>query len=390
MRWLYLDPPRPEDVARRDEALVAIENFWQAFLAQQGEIESFLQDRQSFDLASWLEQHLQGVHPELMWEIGRGEPEGWRLTITPEDRLDLRPLVDTLIENRPPVSGWSFLPFRPPDRQYLQETVQARTGHDSRGLRGTVRRMDGNLLEVGFHLPLVPEPEAAGQAAFLAAETLFGEENLALWIGGVGYATDESVVEDWMEPDELVEAFEALRSEIRKELPEEPRYKLRDQVPWHAIEFDPDEEEDYPGRQDLIGFTTMELEAFKAAHGVGPFCSSRFSLLGETFCYLKIERPSDAYEDTVELRSQLEEDLHQALSEAGLGGQVGGGTGLRYSYVDLALLDVRNSIPVLRRVLRDHDVPNRSWLLFFDETLKSEWVGGRGEESTVPVPPGFS
>jgi hypothetical protein len=384
MRWLYLDPPREEDLAVRDHVFLAIEAFWEAFSLVRVDVEGFLEKGGDFDMEGWMERYLGAIHPDLKWEIGDRGDLGWRLTITPESRLDLSPMVNSVLENGPEIPNWEFVSSRPADAVWLHETVEGRCGHDTRGLRGVVRRSEGNLLEVGFHLPLVTDGEAAGEAAFLAAETLFGERILATWIRGVGYALDAEDIHGWMEPEELVEQFEMLRQEILDGLPEEPCYRLRDQVPWHAIEFEPEEMEDYPEREDLIGMTTMELEAFKSAHGLGPFFSERFSRLGEVFCYLKLEHPEDV-ESPENVRVELEEKLHEALASQELGGHIGGGMGLRYAYIDLALMDVKRSLPVIRRIFAPSRLGSRCWLLFFDETLRGEWVGLREDSPSPPM-----
>ena len=78
----------------------------------------------------------------------------------------------------------------------------------------------------------------------------------------------------------------------------------------------------------------------------------------------------DPYDD----RGDLEEALDAALIPNKLGCHVGGATGLRYTYVELALVDVRRSIEAIRKVLHGR-VSQRSWLLFHDADLCGEWVG---------------
>ena len=72
------------------------------------------------------------------------------------------------------------------------------------------------------------------------------------------------------------------------------------------------------------------------------------------------------------------------LIPARAGCVIGGGTGLRYSYIDLALADVDAAIPLITRRLRAGKIPRRTWLLFFDAPLAHEWIGIYGD---TPVPP---
>jgi hypothetical protein len=63
---------------------------------------------------------------------------------------------------------------------------------------------------------------------------------------------------------------------------------------------------------------------------------------------------------------------------------IGGGTGLRYSYIDLALANVYAALPLIKTRLRAGNINRRSWLLFFDATLAEEWIGIYDDS---PAPP---
>lgn len=59
---------------------------------------------------------------------GLGKRSSARLVITPEQRSDLRPLVDELLRRAPTLSGWSFHPHRLAESYAMAvDTVQART-----------------------------------------------------------------------------------------------------------------------------------------------------------------------------------------------------------------------------------------------------------------------
>src|SRR5207302_9767222 len=124
----------------------------------------------------------------------------------------------------------------------------------------------------------------------------------------------------------------------------------------------------------------------KATHRSAPFYSQRFSRCKETFAYVKLDgahrRPGSQAED----RGAIEDALDAALARDGLGVHVGGGTGLRYSYIDLALTDLDRGVERARKVLRKQGVDERSWILFFDADLAAEWVGVYPE--TPPPPEG--
>jgi len=77
----------------------------------------------------------------------------------------------------------------------------------------------------------------------------------------------------------------------------------------------------------------------------------------------------------VSARTKVENALNEVLRPGGLGSVIGGGTGLRYTYIDLALRHLDHGLAEMRQVLQQLAVPERSWLLFFDAHLADEWIG---------------
>lgn len=107
---------------------------------------------------------------------------------------------------------------------------------------------------------------------------------------------------------------------------------------------------------------------------------------GELFCYVKLDGSVDLSAKKFEDKAAIEDALDGALKASGTGAVVGGGTGLRYSYIDLALTDTEKGIPRVVEILRKGNVAKRAWILFFEEIYRHEWVGV-WEDS--PAPPGM-
>jgi len=154
---------------------------------------------------------------------------------------------------------------------------------------------------------------------------------------------------------------------------------------WAAFQLEPQQQDDYSGWTDLLAATAGNEKLWTAEHS-GSFYSCRFSRCKETFCYLKIDGAEWVATERFPDRATMEEALDEALCGAKSGCVTGGGTGLRYSYIDLALVDVRGAMDRIRRVLEQGGIPKRTWLLFFDEHLAQEWIG---IYSDSPAPPGL-
>jgi hypothetical protein len=220
----------------------------------------------------------------------------------------------------------------------------------------------------------------------VATETLMGEYVLDTWIGGIGVADGQpSQPGQRPLPMERAQAtVGALVRSIQDQLPQAKMHDLSAGSDWANIELSPEPADDYAGRSDLLVASTQSVELFRAAHCGMIFTSSCHSRFGEQFCYLKLDGKDVPRERFVEFRSQFEDQLDPALTQAGVGCCIGGGSGLRYSYIDLALTDVNAAIPIIRQVLASKRAPLRSWLMFFDDELSHEWVG---IYATTPEPP---
>jgi hypothetical protein len=70
-----------------------------------------------------------------------------------------------------------------------------------------------------------------------------------------------------------------------------------------------------------------------------------------------------------------------------LGSTVGGGTGLRYSYIELALTDVEQAWEQIGNILRAGHLPERTWLLFHDSDVRFQWRGLYDETPEPPMAP---
>jgi hypothetical protein len=158
-----------------------------------------------------------------------------------------------------------------------------------------------------------------------------------------------------------------LGAEQRSRIPADPFLDRLESLAWTEIDLKPKKQEDYLHRYDLGAAVTCAPDLWRNAHSSQLFWSGRFSRSAETFCYLKIDRGGPLRRSAVGKRIKLEDALNQALRPGRLGCVIGGGSGRRYNYIDLALIDVLR--PRMRyAVLRGGMKTRRAWL-FFDDAL---------------------
>lgn len=381
-RWRFLDQTSPKEVAYHNYMLAKIDAWWKAFEAQAEQIDAHFRRGADLDLPAFMKRHLQAIHPKLMWEFGAAvRGKGHRLVITPETARPLRPLTATILERAPRLSGWEFYAYRlAEDLAMAQQTVQARTSGDLTGAKARASIGKHHLIDLCYYSPrtMTAEDSQAFNDAFVATETLLGEECLDKWVGAIEVRPLEVAgrAKKTLVPlDRLKETVDGLIGSVYDQLPDRPHHEWSESCPWSGIKLKPREAEDYPGQTDLFVATTCNRVLWETAHGGAAFYSGRFSRCQETFCFVKLDGSAGLNEEKFADKGEIEDALDAVLKPKKLGCHIGGGTGLRYSYIDLALTKVEPAIKAIRKRLQAGNVPRRSWLLFFDADLVGEWVG---------------
>jgi hypothetical protein len=393
MRWLFSDPDDRTEAAVRKRVLARIKDWWTAFEDKAPALSELFRGKKQWDLPGWMADNLQAIDPNLCWEFGPAvRTAGHRLVITPESRHHLRLLVRTILDRAPDLAGWEFYPYRlAEDLEQAENTVAGRTAGTLDGVTAELQIGEGHRIDLLFRSPVTKgeDDREAMNVAFVAAESLLGERALDRWVGAMQVAPPARGLKGRaISLARLKDTFDALVDSIRDRLPDRPFAGWALEGQWNLIKLQPDEADDYPGRADLFVATTCDVELWKSAHHPAPFYSQRFSRHKETFAYVKVDgshfrRGSEAAD-----RGVIEDALDAELAQGGLGVHIGGGTGLKYSYIDLALTDLDRGVERTRQALRKLRVPERSWVLFFDADLSAEWVGVYPETPPPPAEPG--
>jgi hypothetical protein len=376
MRWRF---PHSSETAARELTLGRIEAWWRDFAAAAPRLENFFRRREAdgWDLAGWMREHLGVVDERIMWEFGPGTRgnDGHRLVLTPEGEHRLRPLVDEVLARAPALAGWEFHAHRLAESlPAALQAVAERTSVDLTNWVAHAELSEEGLVDITFAPPASGAAgEAARAAALVLVETLLGEELTDLWVGAIDVEERAAPGAPLarLAPDAL-----ALVETRRALIPDRPYWSRASDASWTLLRLAPKATNmaDFPGQQDMLVAKTVDFALWRAQHGGRPFHSRRFSRSGETMCTLKIDGAEGLAADGLADKAAIEDAIAATLGPRELGVQVGGGTGLRYSYVDLALTDVGGAMEALRPVLRAGNLPKRTWLQFFDAALADEWL----------------
>lgn len=395
IRWDYRFGTFPAETARRAELETLVEAWWMAFRERASDLNELFGKRSEWDLPAWMVETLGAIDPALMWEFGPAmNTKGHRLVITPESRRDLRPLVRHIIGVAPEMEGWEFYDHRLAESLDMARlAVEARCGRPCQLTEVAVSLAEGNRVDLRFSGPDVRGNEGAAEnEAFVLAETLLGEETLDCWIGEISVHPRPKrgflslVGKGRPEPDSVPleqmkrQVDDAIGSVIRTLT---DRATESETGSWSLLELKPERKDDYPQQADLFVAKTPSLDLWRATRADG-FYDKRFSRHGETFCYLKLDGSAGLDEEKFADKGEIEDAMDALLRPAGWGCQIGGGTGLKYSYVEMALKNCAKALPAVRQRLADGNVPKRSWILFHNCEREIEWIGVYDDS---PAPP---
>lgn len=414
MRWLFLEPELRSDVARRERFVRLIDRWWRVFADESQALTASLDGPEAQLFAERIQERLAQIDPRLCWEIGPGVAgKSRRLVITPEMDMELRPLTQTLLERAPEVPGWEFYSHRLAENaEMLPATLAHRAGRVPRDLRAFVeiagpRKLAVRFVSSDFSDCDDDEPEETDcAAAFVAAETLLGEEFVDQWVACVSVEAadlmERSAYEllfgrpmppEGLAPEELREACWKAAQGLRDRSPEEPFFRRIESLVWTRIDLPANgreieallqEDEAEPiEANDLLAARTLDPELW-GAFQEPLFFSASWSRAGETFCRLKLSPSAPSRE--LEL-DRLARELDSALKAAALGCVIAVGAGERFGYLDVALVNLSAAAEMVqawgRRAVAGACIGTNSWLLFHDAYLSGEWIG-LAEETPAP------
>ncbi|MEP3480252.1 MAG: hypothetical protein ABJZ55_13455 [Fuerstiella sp.] len=405
MRWKFQDPANIAESSKRQKLINRIDRWWDAFQQRSDDLDAMFQGAEDWDVVQWMESQLLDIHPELSWEFRPSSTKSkHELVISPDQNPSLVELARQVLHRAPEVANWKFDLFRKAVsvEDCLQRTLDA-TGIDLSNTTVSVHEGQASQIDFVFYFDRLPaDDDVLFEAMLIATELLLGEQQMMSWAGtfdaidtlpddtGSDTSLDgdrrrtENVGEDsasisesaanmrFVRLAQVPQAFRLTQDTITDRLENESYVNRIDQLQWAAFKLKPSEAIDYARRDDLMTAMTCDPELTAATFEAQAFASERFSRTGETFCYVKVDERG-AVDSGFAEREDMEEAIRSTLESQELGCLVGGGTGLRYTYLELVLTEVDDALLAIRETLQEGQVSRRSWVLFHDATLQNEW-----------------
>jgi hypothetical protein len=295
-----------------------------------------------------------------------------------------RPWLERFAEVRP--SGVEVVTERGPFAfDEVCEHVAELTGFDVSQARVRAGVTRGHLFELVLYLPEASAAldSAAELAAELAVEGCLGERSVENWVQSIEVAPlprkgplkvvqPDSPSSDSFPLPELKLTMDRAVQSVLASLPDTPLCLQLPKSDWVMLEAEPLDGATR-AQSDLILASTFLPEMLKCFLQESPFASERFSRHSERFVYLKYPAQG-ALAARVRERQALEDAVDAALRDRRLGCVVGNGLGQGHCYIDLALLNLEESLPWLCRAVQGAGISRQAALWFCDSEWQDEWI----------------
>lgn len=402
MRWLYIPDEDDPDYIKKQETIARIEEWWKAFVEQGKSLYDASKgvencEEKILEFAQWVIPNLEKIHPDLEWEGRTTENAEEMFIVSAGDRYNNRAMIQTAIEMAPKLEDMTFSHFRPPvPQEDIAEYLEAKDFSLPSDIRFSWEKSEINKIDLYYYsITFIGNTDYYLEFTLTLTAAILGEEMLEYWINRADPKRPtlppmrlvNSVLGKPSTISHNINVLQKqclkLKKQIEDALPDQfiADYVLsqeNEKVPYCMWTRKPDED-NVPDirKKRCIYFVTIK-SFLQALIGSIYFHSHCHSKLGEIFCYIE----TDFFDDGIESenkdfgpRERLMKKVDLRLRENKLGCLVGYGSGLDRWYLDLALTDVNQAIPILRKIASENNLPENSWLLFYDSHLSDEWVG---------------
>lgn len=409
MRWLYIPDEDDPDFIAKQETIARIETWWQDFekivVPLWNSKISHVDDPSCIEFTEWVAENINKIHPNIMWESHRKPDETIDFVCTVEDNYNDGALVQTMVSKAPQLKNWRFLTHRTAVefdslQIYLQETAGLKIPSD---IRVSWVKSKINRIILGYHSSLFTDDLVEDLTLLLKlTSALLGEEMFEKWIDRVEPVKPASTPVRMFNQligrtnpvtfniNVLQEQCTKMTNQILSSLPDKffsnrilPHERDDTQVfLWNR---QPDEDNVPARRRDRLTYNFVVKSLLNAIVSGMYFHSHCHSKLGEVFCYIEMTELESYSKNSLDDRELLAIFIDNRLRKEELGCVFGTGMGFDSCYVDLALRDVEKAIPVLREIATEKNLPEASWLFFYDSNLQDEWVGLHKSTKAPPV-----
>jgi hypothetical protein len=335
-----------------------VESFWTWYASVADRFYRTIEDGKCASLADEVSQQVDRHLSRFSWVFGPGaNGNGHAFTLTAEGDVHRQLLTRYWWSRAPHLPGWTFYPARQPGP--LGSMALDATGERFNPLEFWLtphideqeEKIDLNVWHPLFdHMP----EDQRGMVLFLFLDEALGEYGTQQWIGEIKFSNQR--LAEAMPLTEILELTAKLERE--KGWKKFPPGEL-------GFVYEPKERHRRFLRGDtVVGSTVHPRIVFDYLDAEGrpddPLAGTGADFVFVAFSHRRIPQGEEAH-----ARGAIQDALDEALEPAHAGRALGGAHGVEHAYIDLLLYDGANSIEIVRRVLRQQDLPPGATINYF-------------------------
>jgi hypothetical protein len=334
-----------------------VTKFWDWYPRVAARLAAAIQQDHGDDLTSEIGDFMQQTLPNLSWVVGTGENEGHSFTLTGEGYKPKQLLAEYWHSRAVEIPNWTFYGSRQPTPSEQFKGMAIRVGEQEEVdvetfmLKTSVDNDTRVIHLVAWHPALKHVPEEHHiQILFLLLDEALGE-----------FGTQTRLGEIKVEP---ITASEATR--MLSELPEFVK-QVADYHAWEYLSpleaytgYEVNSQSDSRRGDTVVGTTCIPDTVFEFLDNDGKLQEDPFEGIGAEFAYIAMDASIFPDGGQVDVRSNIENAVNDALESESSGRTLGGAFGTDHSYIDLLIFDGDNSRQIVRDTLDRLQLQNRS------------------------------
>lgn len=334
-----------------------VAEFWSWFPTVADSFTQLLENEQGDQVVARVSRKMEKTLPTLSWVFGGGEVRGHSFTVTGEGQIAKQLLAEFWLSQSVDVPGWEFYGSRqpsPPDsirNMAIQISEQDNVDAETFLIRTTVDEEEEVIHIVAWHpaFELLPEEHHAN-ILFIFLDEALGEFGTQTWIGGIEIepvtaGNDTRSLADFPKFLDSVRAYH--RWEKLSPLESYTGYEAKEQSPG-------------PRGDTIVGTTCVANLIFEFLEGNGRLSEDPLAGTGAEFVYIAVDGSVFPDGSEVDVRSNIEDTIDEALRKESCGRSLGGAFGIDQSYVEFLLFDSEEGRRIISNTLQNLQLAGRS------------------------------
>lgn len=344
--------------------------FWDWFSTSADRFYATIEDKKCAELQPETSEAVDRWLPGMAWVYGPGENKtGHSLTLSGEGVLAKQFVAEYWLSQAPKLDGWTFYASRQPSDSFNGITLHLEKDDETfKPIEFWIVPYvdkDAEKIDISVWHPSIKRlPERARfMALFLMLDELLGEHGTQNWIGEIKFSEDQ-----------LKKAIPI--AELRELIAETQqghgwkKYRPTDTYSSYHLK---EQDGDWLRGDTVAGSSRFFRLLGSYFDAEGP-CEHPLPDLGVDLVFIAIPAAHFPKGEEVTARGEIEDDLIAALEAEASGISLGGATGHKNCYIDLALYDGDRSLEIVRSVLRKHCLPKLTKIHFFTTDRAKEVI----------------